>query len=200
MKQAIALISTLSAAAFAAPVFAGGPVEVPAEPVIAAPVPVVAPSFDWTGGYVGAQLGYGDLGAAGTALDGNGAIGGLHAGYLVDMGQFVAGGELEYNKSNIKLGGAGDTLDHQYAAKLIGGYDLGRTLVYATAGVSRAEATVGGASVGSTGYLVGVGADYRLNDQWTLGGELSNNHYNDFGGTGADLDAATLKAKLSYRF
>lgn len=183
------------------PAFAGGltaPIE---EPVVyAEPAPVLAPSADWGGGYVGAQVGFGDVNSNGAGLDGNGAIGGVHAGYLMDFGQFVTGAELSYDSSNIDLGGAGDTLDSVARLKLIGGYDLGRTLVYGSAGVARASATVGGADLSDNGYFVGLGADYALTDQWTLGGEVMAHRFNDFAGTGVKLEATTVQAKIAYRF
>jgi outer membrane immunogenic protein len=86
------LTSTLLGLTGGQPALAGcltPPTEEP--PVFAQPAPFVAPSADWSGGYVGAQVGYGDLNSNGAGLDGNGAIGGLHAGYRVDFGQFVTG-------------------------------------------------------------------------------------------------------------
>ena len=50
--------STAAVAALAAPAFAGGPTPVFEEPAVIAPV-VTAPVYDWTGFYVGGQLGWG---------------------------------------------------------------------------------------------------------------------------------------------
>ena len=88
MKTIAALIAT---ATLTAPAFAGGPVAVAEEPVIVpAAEPYVAPGLDWTGAYVGAQLGYGDVDSNGAGLDGNGWLGGVHAGYRWDLGNWVA--------------------------------------------------------------------------------------------------------------
>lgn len=202
MKKNIAAVVALSSAfAMGDAALAGGMTEPAPEPMVeAAAVPVAAPSGDWTGGYVGAQLGYGNLGSAGTALDGNGAIGGVHAGYRLDYGQIVAGAELSYDAAKIDLGTAGDTLDNVAKLKLSAGYDLGNTLLYVSGGAVRASATVGGADLSDSGYFLGLGADYALNDQWTVGGEIANHHFSDFGGSGADIDAATVQARVSYRF
>jgi opacity protein-like surface antigen len=197
----IVMATSLAALVAAAPVFAGGltaPIEEPVVYVETAVLP--APSADWTGGYAGVQLGYGDVNSDGAGLDGNGAIGGVHAGYLVDFGQFVTGAELSYDAANIDLGAGTDSLDSVARLKLIGGYDLGRTLIYASAGVARASATVGGAGLSDNGYFVGLGADYALTDQWAFGGEVLAHRFNDFAGTGVRLEATTIQAKMAYRF
>ena len=76
------------------PALAGGPTEVYTEPTVApAPVVVAAPNADWSGLYVGGQLGYGDVDASAGGLDGSGFTTGLLAGYRADFGQFVAGVE-----------------------------------------------------------------------------------------------------------
>ena len=185
-----------------APAFAGGLNEVATEPtVVAYDAPVQASTGgDWGGGYVGAQIGYGDLKSNVAGLDGNGAIGGVHAGYRADLGQFVAGAELDYNVSNIDLGTAGDTLDNVARLKLIGGFDLGRTLIYGTAGAAYAEATVAGATLKDNGVFGGVGVDYAISDQFTVGGEYLMHKFDDFDGSGADLDVNTLTAKVSFKF
>ncbi len=181
--------------------FAGGLSTAIEEPVVyAEPAPIPAPSADWTGGYVGAQIGYGDVNSNGAGLDGSGAIGGVHAGYLVDFGTFVTGAELSYDAGSIDLGAGADSLDSVTRLKLIAGYDMGRTLVYASTGLARASATVGGADISDNGYLFGIGADYALTEQWTLGGEVMAHRFNDFGGTGARLQATTVQAKIAYRF
>ncbi|MEF3047662.1 outer membrane protein [Pseudotabrizicola sp. L79] len=202
MKRNIAAVMTLASGLVAAQgAWAGGPIEVAPEPMVeAAPVPMVAPSGEWTGGYVGAQLGYGDLGSAGTAFDGDGAIGGVHAGYRFDYGQIVAGAEVSYDSANIDLGTAGDSLDDVAKLNVTLGYDLGNTLVYGAAGLARASATVGGVDVSDNGYYLGLGAEYALTDQWSVGGELGNHHFSNFGGTGSDIDATTAQAKINFRF
>lgn len=202
MKTTYTLVTaTLIGLTGGLPALAGGMTTPVEEPMVYAELaPVIAPSADWSGGYVGAQLGYGDVNSNGAGLDGNGAIGGVHAGYLMDFGQFVTGAELSYDTSNIDLGAAGDTLDSVARLKLIAGYDLGRTMIYGSAGVARASATLGGVGQSDNGYFVGLGADYALTDQWTFGGEVMAHRFNDFAGTGVKLEATTIQAKIAYRF
>lgn len=203
MKSRFAALAAPVLAGFvlALPANAGGMNEPVAEPaVMAEVVPTYAPSADWSGGYVGAQLGYGDIGSTGAVLDGNGTIGGVHAGYRMDYGSFVSGVELSYDATNIDLGAAGDTLDDVARLKLIAGADMGSTLVYASAGVARASATLGGVSASDNGYFLGLGADYAISNKWTVGAELLGHRFNDFNGSGVDLKATTVQAKVAYRF
>ncbi|MFC2969065.1 outer membrane protein [Acidimangrovimonas pyrenivorans] len=185
-----------AASLMAAPAFAGGMAEPVQKPAPVAPAPVAMPAgHDWTGGYVGAQLGYSNVNGTG----GNGAIGGVHAGYLYDFGNWVAGGELAYDTSNITLGGGGK-LDHVARLAVKAGPDLGNVFLYGTLGVASAKATVGGASHTDNGYFAGLGADYALNNQWTLGGEVLAHRFKNFGGTGTDLKPVTAEVKVSYHF
>lgn len=197
-KYAILTVATL----IGAPAFAGGLNEAVAEPTI---TPVEAPmqtsiDGDWSGAYVGAQLGYGDIDSNGAGLDGNGAIGGVHAGYRADFGKFVAGAELDYDVSDIELGAGAGTLDNVARIKLMGGIDLGRTLLYATAGAAYADATVGTTELSDNGTFAGVGLDYAVSDRFTVGGEYLMHKFDDFDGSGVDLDVDTIKAKVSFTF
>lgn len=199
MKTIAALIAT---AALTAPAFAGGPTVVAEEPMIA-PVaePYVAPGLDWSGAYVGAQLGYGDVDSNGAALDGNDWFGGVHAGYRWDLGNWVAGSELSYDATNIGLGAtAGNELSDVLALKLSAGREIGNSLVYGTVGAARANATVGGAELSDTGLVYGVGFDYAVNDRWTVGGEVLEHNFDNFDASGTDFDATTVKAKVGMRF
>jgi outer membrane immunogenic protein len=202
MKNRIAAIATTAAmtAALALPAFAGGPVEAPMEaPVAPAPMAYAAPSADWTGGYVGAQLGYGKASGS-TAFDGNGAVGGFHAGYLYDMGQFVTGVELSHDFSNVDVNSGAGKVKGVTDLKLLAGADLGKTFVYATAGASRARLSDGVTTASDNGYVYGIGASYSLNDKWNVGGEILGHKYNDFNASGSDLDMTTVSAKVSYKF
>lgn len=199
MKTIAAMIATVT---LTAPAFAGGPVAVAEEPaVIPAAEPYVAPGVDWSGAYVGAQLGYGDVNSNGAGLDGNGLLGGVHAGYRWDLGNWVAGGELSWDKASIDLGtAAGDQLDSVAALKLMAGREIGNSLVYGTLGAAQAKASVGGTDLSDSGMVYGLGFDYAVNDRWTVGGEVLQHQFNDFDATGNDFDATTIKAKVGLQF
>ncbi len=182
----------------AAPALAGGYAEPVAEAPVAAPVVPVVTGTDWTGGYVGAQIGYGDVSAG--AVDGDGALYGVHAGYDWDLGNWVLGAGVDWDKTDIDLGGGPDNLDSIARLKLRAGWDLGRTVVYGTAGAARAKADIGGVSRSDNGWFAGIGANYALNDRWTLGGEVLRHQFNDFDNTGTDVDATTAAVNVGFRF
>ncbi len=192
------LASLALASSLAAPAFAGGLTAPEPEPMVT-PVIAVPVTADWSGFYAGAQLGYGDVSSDTAGVEGDGAIGGLHAGYRYDFGQFVAGAELAYNSADIDLG-TGSKLNDLTQLKFTGGYDLGSTLIYGTVGASHANADLGGVGYSDTGYLVGVGMDYAINDAWTVGAEFTHNRFDNFDGTGSDIRANVAQVKVGYRF
>ena len=197
MKTIAAVLMTVS---LGMPAFAGGMATPQPEPVISSPPLVTEPSADWSGFYAGAQIGYGDVGSNGGGLDGSGSLAGIHGGYRWDLGKFVAGAELDYDKTQIDLGTGADSLDDVARLKLIGGIDLGRSLVYGTAGAAQANATVAGVGLSDTGYFFGGGIDYSVSDRWTIGGELLQHKFSNFDGSGVDLDATTVTARVAMKF
>jgi len=121
---------------------------------------------------------------------------GVHGGYNQDFGRFVLGGELDYDFSDISLsGGAGD-IDNISRAKVKAGYDLGSTLLYATAGIARADTDLGT----DNGEFYGVGVNYQFSPAWTLGGEILAHQFEDFNATGTDIDVDTISLRASYNF
>lgn len=174
-------------------------VSAPADPVIRSPVYTPAPvetytGGDWTGFYAGGQLGYADIDGTGAA-DGSGGTYGVHGGYNYDFGQFVLGGEVDYDKLDIDLGGAA-TADSVARLKLKAGYDLGKTLIYATAGAANVDTSIGS----ETGEFYGLGVAYKVNDRFTMGGEVLEHSFDDIGGTGTEADATTFTLRGSYNF
>ena len=197
------IVAALTAPALTAPALAGGPTEVAPEPVIV-PAPVPAPvntGGEWGGAYVGAGIGYGDVGSSTDTLDGNGILGGVQAGYRYDFGTAVVGGELEYDITGTDLGAvAGDQLNAVARLKAMAGADLGRTLIYGTAGYAYADADVGGASLSDDGWFAGFGADYAMSDRLSVGAEVLTHKFDNFDASGVDLDATTAKARINLRF
>lgn len=190
-------ILTLIAAASlgAAPAFAGNYEATPVEPVPVAPVvPAAQPvTGDWTGPYGG--LSFGNLNAqAGNAVQ-TGAIYGLYGGYDYDFGDFVLGAELDYQTGN-DYAIAGVDVDNVTRLKVRAGYDLGRTLVYGTAGAARIDTSLGDA----TGPVGGVGMEYKVTDRFSIGGEALAHSFDDIGGSGVDADAQTYSLRATFRF
>lgn len=198
MKQYLKFSGAVAlAAALAAPAFAGGPVEAPAEPpvVVAPPAPV----YDWTGPSVGLQFGYIDVETSGAAaLEGDDTLIGLRAYYDYDFGQFVLGGGLQYDATGVDLGGVTE-VESVLRAGLRGGIDLDRNWVYATAGFAQVETSA--AAVGdSNGYFVGVGYEVFLTQQVTLGAEVLYHEFDDFDLGGLEAEATTAAVSVNFRF
>ena len=169
-------------------------------PVVEAPVvtqTVVPETGDWTGFYAGGQLGYGNSNIG--AEDGDGAFGGVHAGYLYDLGRFVTGVEVDYSAADLDFG-QGNSIDRLGHIKAIGGIDQGDWLLYGSLGAAYVHADVGGTGYNDVIPAVGIGANYRMNDAWTLGGELMYHKGDDFDGSGEDLEMTTLSMKASFNF
>lgn len=191
-----ALVVVLPLALGPLPVLAGSLDEPVITPPPVAPAPVVQSGRDWTGGYLGAQLGYADVGTDASGVDGDGAIGGLTAGYDFDFGSYVLGAGIDYDFADIDLGNAA-TLEDVLRLKLRGGIEVGPSLLYATGGYARA----GTDNLGSDdGYFLGAGVEYPLTDQISLGGEVLYHEFSDFDGSGIDVDATTVQARLAFRF
>ena len=190
------LASSLPVAAFA-----GGMAQPVVEPVVAPPAPVMmAPSEDWTGVYAGATLAYGRIDAKGGNDDGKAAALGLDLGYRRDFGTLVVGGEVSLSKNDLGIKSGQDQINSAAEAQLSLGADLGKTLVYVAGGVARASASLGGNTAYDNGYFGAVGADYMLNDKWTVGGELKSSKYNDFDNSGINLKDTSLGLKVGMRF
>lgn len=194
MKSLLTL--TTVAALTAMPALAGSTTPPAPDPVIAAPPPPppVALGGDWGGFYGGVQLGNLDVDGTGAA-DGDDVTFGVHGGYNYDFGQFVLGGEIDYDFGDVDLGGAA-TVDSVARLKLRAGYDLGRTLLYATAGAARVDTSLGG----ETGEFLGLGVAYQVTDSLIIGGEVLEHRFDDIAGSGVDADATSITLRGSFRF
>lgn len=152
--------------------------------------------LDWTGFYVGAQVGnFGLEVDGGAAAEGNGTTFGVHAGYQQDLGDFVIGGEIEFDNGGFEIDG--EEVENVTRFKLRGGYDLGSFLVYGTAGISRLQFATEGSDSGPFG---GIGASFAVNEQVTVGGEVLYQRIDDFNETGFEVEATTASARVSFNF
>lgn len=181
-------------------------------PTIVAPA---APELDWSGAYAGLQFGSivggnFDAPAAGREASVDGELYGVFAGYRFDFGNFVAGAELDYFLGNATInapagaGGAFD-VDVDRLVRLGGelGWDLGRTLVYGTAGFANVQITdPANDTTASNGYFYGIGADVLVSERVTLGIEVLQHEFTDFdgNGAGAEFDPLTVGLNLAVRF
>lgn len=192
----LAIAATLAAGA----AHAGGYVApvVETAPVVVEPVVTADPS-DWSGFYAGLQYGQGSGEAT---LDGLGADSdfdayGVHGGYLHDFGQFVAGAELDYNKLDIDEADKGDLTRLRARA----GYDMGRFLPYVTLGAAHLSADLGAVDVSETAFTYGLGADFKVTEQFTVGAEYTKQDFSDVDNVdGLDVDTDMVQLRGTFRF
>lgn len=195
MKKTLCLLAT-SAILTAGPALAGS-LDAPApETPITPAAPVVGATPDWTGFYGGAEIGYGSVDTNVPGVNGDGLIGGVTLGYDADLGNWVIGGALDYDWTDINIA-PGATVDSVFRAKLRGGYKIGNGLLYGTGGYARADTNVLG---DDNGYFVGAGYEQRLSDRFSLGGEVLWHDFNNFNGTTTDITATTVQLRGTLRF
>lgn len=199
-----ASLTILAAAGFlgATPALAGSlddPIETPEppKPVAVDPAPT---GPDWTGFYAGGSLGYADATDTTFASDEvDGLTYGVHAGYDRDFGSAVLGGELELSGFDVDDPELGVEVDSVLRAKLRAGYDAGNWLPYLTAGAAQLT-TSGAIDDSDTGSFYGVGVDYRVGNDIRVGAEVLDHQFDDFDGSGIDVEATTVSARVSFEF
>lgn len=176
------------------------------EPVISTPAAPPAPArFNWTGGYAGAGLGYGDMkfsgGGDGSAGD---VAGALFAGYRQDLGNVVLGGEALFAPAigSPTLSGAnGDEIKAGAALLFTAGVPItadARTLAYAGVGPSMLRTSGTDGSENSFGGTAAIGIDHMLTDSIMLRGSVN---YTAIDKVGQDnVNTRTLGAGIGVGF
>lgn len=150
---------------------------------------------DWTGAYAGFSFGYADAdGPDGSGGDDFGL--GAHIGYDRDFGNFVLGGELEYNHLSLSLGDGEGTLDGIASVKLRGGYDFGSALGYVVVGAARADASADN----DTAAVYGIGVAYPIGDRLIISGEALRQEFDDVTRSNGTLDTNVFNLRTSFRF
>lgn len=193
MKQSLSPIAMMAALA-TDPAFAGNLAEPVPEPVI---TPVAPAGPDWTGFYIGSQVGYADAETNAAPFGGDDIIAGFTAGYDHDFGSLVAGGAIDHDWTHANLAAGNAELDNIFRAKLRGGFKLGNGLAYATGGYAQADTNLLG---DDDGYFAGVGYDYLFSDQLSIGGEVLYHEFDNFNGTVLDAEVTTVQVRTVYRF
>lgn len=189
---------------------AGGYVAPVVETPVVAPVvaPITSTDLDWSGFYVGGQVGKTtatQTGPAGAETDYDATSYGVHGGYLHDFGRFVGGAELSYDVlKDVEADGASASTDGDVLrGKLMAGYGAGRFLPYVAAGYAKAsvDGVDGAADQDGDGYFYGLGAKFKATDNILVGAEVLRHEFSDFGDVdGNDLDATTVGLNVSWQF
>lgn len=159
--------------------------------------PVAASAQDRTGPYAGFQFGGSDIDVDGAPLNGDGGSFGLFAGYNVQNGNVVYGGEIDYDSTEYDIGDGAVEVDSTTRLKARVGTDVGGGLAYGTAGVVWATSPE---LNDDNGFLYGVGYDYPVTTNMTLGAELLQHEFDDYDDTGLDVSVTTFKARVAFSF
>jgi len=174
-----------------------------------APAPLAA--YSWAGPYLGASLGYEWGEVSNNPTHPTGAAGGVEGGFNWQRGNFVYGGEADFN-----LSGAEDTFaPWQFSNPWFGtvrgraGVAIGNVLVFGTAGIaygSLEAQTAGNLSETHTsfGWTAGGGIEVGFAPHWSAKAEWL---YLDFAdrnytvtGTSNGLTANLLRLGVNYHF
>lgn len=174
-----------------AAIFAAGPAlaaDLPRYDEPAAPAQAyVAPGFNWTGFYAGANIGYGwgDYDTSAVRLnDAGGITGGIQAGYNLQYDPIVVGieGELGYAGIEDKFAGAKGTLSWRGALTPRLGFAFDRFLPYVKGGLAAGQVDFkfpnGKDDAFMWGWTVGAGVEYAVTDNVSV--KLEYN-YTDLG-------------------
>jgi len=222
MKKIIA-VSALALTMGGTTAYAGSLASAPYEPMIQAPAPIVMAGRNWTGGYAGVQLGYGQarLGVTSTLnpantgeLRANGLLGGVYGGYNwhgANNMVFGIDADLAANRARetimTTLGSTVSTrMRASGAIRARAGLAMGDTLLYAAAGASQARfnVTVNGMpeDISRTGWTAGVGIEQAFGGNMTGRLEYRYTDYGSFTTNGFDgrLRSNEVRAGVALNF
>ncbi|MDB6181435.1 outer membrane protein [Paracoccus fistulariae] len=197
------LILASVAALTATGAYAGGytaPVE--PTPVVVAPAVPEAPAYSWDGFYAGLQYGQGTAEFDGGSDQdlGDSEAWGVHGGYTRGVGNWVLGGELDYNRTSLDdYDGDGDMFRLRGRA----GYNMGQFQPYLTAGIAHLSTDADALDISETGWTYGVGVEYLVSQKVSVGLEYTRNDFSDVtsGANGdIDLDSDLVSLRASFRF
>lgn len=152
-------------------------------------------AVDWTGFYIGGQIGAA-FGDGDLASSDENVIGGVTLGYDHDFGRYVIGGALDYDFTDFDIA-PNSSLEEIFRLKIRGGPKIGRGLLYGTGGYANADSDNMG---NEDGWFIGGGYDYMVNDQFSVGGEVLYHEFDGFGPAGNDVDVTTVQIRATFRF
>ena len=199
LAAALVALALLSDAAVAADNFPYGAVARPG-------------GYMWQGPYVGGNLGYQWSGINNNPASPSGIAGGVQAGYNVQYGQFVFGGETD-----LQVTGANDTFaPWKFSNPWFGtlraraGLAISSVLFYGTAGLAygtlnmKNTLTSVSESHTSTGWAGGVGVEAALTGNWSARAEylyvdLSSSSF-VLDGNSHGIQSNLLRFGVNYRF
>lgn len=164
---------------------------------VIASMPAAAMAQDWAGAYAGAQIGGSDIDVDPAPLDGDGSSYGVFAGYSIQSGSIVYGGEIDYDVTEYDIGDGAVEVDSTTRLKARLGTEVGGGLLYGTGGVVFATSPELG---DDNGILVGIGYDLPVGNGITVGGEVLQHQFEDYNDSGLDVGVTTFKARIALSF
>lgn len=155
-----------------------------------------ASAQDFSGTYGGVQIGGSDI-DTNADLTGSGNSVGAFVGFNNQSGGTVFGGEFDYDSTEYSIGDGAVNVESTLRLKGKIGALAGNGMVYGTAGLVRATTDVLG---DSNGTFFGAGYDYSVNESTTAGVEVLMHNFDDFDGSGIDVDVMTYKLRVAFKF
>jgi outer membrane immunogenic protein len=181
-------------------------------------MPAFAHAQEWTGTYVGAELGYGKTevelrdGTDSAEEDFSGANLGGFIGYAAQKNRWVYAveGDLRKDNNSKEYDVFGDTLEMgtEYSASLRArvGYTVDKAQIYATGGFGMTQAFIefngDKESESFYGPVVGAGVDYAFSEKVFGRAEFRVTNYGDksIEGANVDLDDASLFVGVAFKY
>jgi outer membrane immunogenic protein len=172
---------------------------------------VTAPyGYNWSGPYLGANLGYQWGTVSNLGADPSGFAGGAQLGYNWQTGQFVFGGEVDLQASGAEDTFAAFKFSNPWFGTLRGraGLAMSNVLLYATAGLAfgSGELQVAGLSESQTnfGWTAGAGIEVGFTPNWSVRAEylyvdLQDDTY-ALTGLSHGMQSSLLRFGINYRF
>ncbi len=156
---------------------------------------------DWTGIYVGANIGYDRVtDNNGIVSDyGSGSTYGAFVGFNYQISDnLVIGLEADYTNYDITFTKA-SFIDVVEGGSLRGrvGFTLDRALVYATAGITYGTTNI---NLEDYGAVVGVGVDYKATDNIIVGVSYLHSIFRNFDNANLDANIDAVRGRVAYLF
>lgn len=176
-----------------------------------APAYTPPPAYSWAGPYIGGNFGYQWGDTTNNPTEPSGILGGVQGGYNWQFGQFVVGAETDFQFSNADDTFASWKFSNPWFGtfRLRGGYAMDNILLYATGGFAygRLEGESNGISENrtGTGYVVGLGMEVGLTQNWTARAEylhmdLGDKLFQQVSGVENGFESNLLRLGVNYRF
>ena len=168
---------------------------------------------DWSGGYAGLAIGQLIEGEGRATFEGEeqtatiegDAIFGGFAGYQIQHGDFVFGGEVELSSANdFEILQDGDAVTRDFRLldiKARAGFNTGDALIYGVLGLSQVKALDDFEGEDTAeGFNFGIGVDYQIDDQFVVGAEYLARRVTLEDEIDTDFDVDTLALRASFKF